>query len=98
MFKTGTPVIYSKDKCSLRPGRRARAVSPTRGDTYTYYVNKFWLVERSLNENELIVRTRKGKRHIVRADSPSLRKAHFWERLLFRNRFPSPADSNLVTS
>lgn len=98
MFKTGTPVIYRKDKCSSRPGRRARAVAPTRGDTYTYYVNKFWLVERNLNENELVVRTRRGKRHIVKADNPSLRKANFWERLLFRNRFPNRSDSKLVTS
>lgn len=98
MFKTGTPIIYRKDKCSTRPGRRARAVAPTRGDTYNYYVNKFWLVERRLDDGTLLVRTRTGKQHIVRANNPSLRRARFWERVLFRNRFPRLNDSKLVTS
>ena len=83
MFKTGTPVIYRKDKCSTRPGRRARAVAPTRGDTYTYYVNKFWLVERRLDDGTLLVRTRRGKQHIVRANNPSLRPPTFGNEFSF---------------
>jgi hypothetical protein len=39
-------------------------------------------------DNTLVVRTRKGKQHTIAANDQNLRLTHWWERLLFRHRFP----------
>lgn len=35
------------------------------------------------------VRTRRGKRHVLRTDDPALRPARWWERWFWGNRFPA---------
>jgi hypothetical protein len=39
---------------------------------------------------EVVVLTRRGRRHTLAADDPALRRARWWERLVLRHRFPIP--------
>jgi hypothetical protein len=90
-FKPGDLVIYRKQKHSVHPGPHARAVCPApHGDSYSYHVDKFWVVVAVRDGREVVVCTRRGKEHTLAADDPGLRRAHWWERFLFRHRFPTP--------
>jgi hypothetical protein len=94
-FRPGDPVIYRKQKFSRHPGPNAVAITPaSNGDDYSYSVDKYWRVVAVLPGRQLLLCTRRGKRHTVAADDPALHPASWWERLLFRRRFPplSPAD------
>lgn len=87
-FRVGTAVVYTKQKTSLSPGKRAEEISPsTKGDTYTYVVDKFWVVEEVLESGYLKLRTRRGKEHIIAIDDPMLRRATLWERMFYAGRF-----------
>ncbi len=97
-FAIGDRVIYTRDKYSNRPGPRAKNVSPTpHGETYTYQVDKFWVVSEFLADGSIVLQTRRGKNHVVAAGDPRLRKARWWEKFFYANRFPvpnaSPSDS-----
>jgi hypothetical protein len=88
-FRLGDVVVYRKQKSSVHPGSHARDIQPApHGDLYSYSVEKFWRVVAVRPDNTLVVRTRRGKQHTVEAGDPNLRRAHWWERLLFRDRLP----------
>lgn len=90
MLKPGDHIIYVKTKQSVHPGPRAKSVEPSaKGDDYSYVVDKFWTVAEIRDDNKVLLLTRRGKTHLVDADSPHLRQPRWWERLLFRNRFPT---------
>ncbi len=83
-------VIYRKHKFSVHPGPNAKGVFPApHGDYYSYCVDKFWRVISVRPTHEVVICTRRGKQHTVAADDPALRRASWWERLLFRHRFPT---------
>ena len=89
-WKPGDWVIYRKQKFSTSPGPRAKQVLPaTQGETYSYFVEKFWVVADVLDDGQLLLRTRRGKNHTVTPDDPWLRRARWWERWLYGNRFRS---------
>jgi hypothetical protein len=91
-FNPGDCVIYRMTKQSMRPGRRAKAVWPTpNGDHYVYNVDKLWVVLGTQEDCKLRLRTRRGKLRLIDADDPNLRRAHWWEKLLYRGRFPQLA-------
>lgn len=93
-FHPGDPVIVCVTKQSARPGPRAREVWPNpRGDNYSYAVDKLWVVEDVLDDGRLVLRTRRGKRHVVEPDRCRLRSPSLWERWIFRDRFPHPSAS-----
>jgi hypothetical protein len=88
-IRVGDVVVYRKQKSSVHPGPHARDIQPAvHGDFYSYSVDKFWRVVAVRPDNTLVVRTRKGKQHTVVVGDPSLRRAHWWERLLFSHRLP----------
>ncbi|HZV08041.1 MAG TPA: hypothetical protein VE999_23360 [Gemmataceae bacterium] len=88
-FQPGDVVVYSKQKSSLHPGQHAKDIQPAlHGDSYYYVVEKFWRVVAVQPDRTLVVRTRRGKVHTLAACDPNLRRVHWWERLLFRHRFP----------
>jgi hypothetical protein len=90
-FKPGDLVVYHKHKFSVRPGRHAKEVCPAaHGDSYSYSVEKLWRVVAVQPDHQVVLCTRRGKRHTVAEHDPALRRAHWWERLLFRHRFPPP--------
>ncbi len=89
MYKVGDFVIFRMSKCTSHPGPRAREVFPApHGELYTYDVDKFWVVVDTTAEDEVVLQTRRGKQHRVKVDAPRLRRASWWERLLYRGRFP----------
>jgi hypothetical protein len=89
-FKPGDWVIYTMPKRSRHPGPRARSVHPAEmGDDYGYVVDKFWVVAEPPTAGRVLLRTRRGKTHSVRVDDPLLRKARWWERWRYKNRFPA---------
>ncbi|GAB4157226.1 MAG: hypothetical protein Tsb009_34250 [Planctomycetaceae bacterium] len=92
-FQVGDLVVYRKTKHSLHPGPRAEDIIPaSSGDDYSYCVDKYWVVSGQASENEIIVRTRRGKTHILKSNDPNLRRANLWERWFLGNRFPSQDD------
>ena len=89
-FAAGDPVIYRREKHSSRPGPRARNIDPAPlGEYYSYEVDKFWMVKEVQPGGVLVLITRRGKTHLVPPDDPRLRRPHWWERLLYNNRFPA---------
>lgn len=91
-------MVFQKQKASTRPGPRAKLVSPApHGEIYVYLVDKLWIVEEVRPDGTLVLRTRRGKRHVVAADDERMRPPTLWERLRFRGRFPrlQPADAGV---
>jgi hypothetical protein len=89
-FRPGDLVVYRKTKHAAKPGPRAERISPAPyGDTYSYIVDKYWIVERICDDGALLLRTRRGKTHKTRPDDPNLRRAGLITRLLQGHRFPS---------
>jgi hypothetical protein len=90
MIAVGSQVIYRKTKFSRKPGPRASAVAPAKhGDSYSYCVDKYWVVVECCPPDKIVVLTRRGKRLTLDADDPNLRPAGLLGRLLHRNRFPA---------
>ena len=89
-YKVGDVVIFRIVKRSSHPGRRAEAILPEpHGEDYLYEVDKYWLVADRRKDGTVILVTRRGKQHIVQCENPRLRPAKWWERLLYRRRFPN---------
>lgn len=87
-FKPGDWVVYRKSKFSTSPGPRAKWVAATKnGDTYSYVVDKYWVIKQCLDGNLLLLSTRTGKEHRVHADDSRLRLAKWWECWLLADRF-----------
>lgn len=59
----------------------------TSGETYRYMVEKYWIVDRVLPDGSLVLRTRRGKEHVVAVDDFNLRRPNLIEKLFRRNRF-----------
>ncbi len=88
-FQIGDPVIYMMTKQSSHPTLRATKVSPSaHGDQYNYVVEKFWVVSEITEDGNLIVQTRRGKSRELSKTDPNLKRANWWHRWLYRNRFP----------
>lgn len=84
----GDWVIYRKLKHSASPGPRAHEISPSSsGELYSYFVDKFWIVENVLPDGRLQLRTRTGKTHLINQSDPRLRRARLWERWFYKGRF-----------
>lgn len=86
-YKVGDKLVVRVSKFSRKPGPRALNVHPTRGEGYTYQIDKYWVVREVRDDGQLVVVTRRGKQRLIQPDSPSLRRAHWWERLFQRARF-----------
>ena len=94
-MQTGDLIIYRVNKFSTSPGPRAKNVRPNiKGETYSYQVDKFWVVVDSRQDGTVEVVTRRGKRRVLETTDARLRRARWWERWLFASRFPElPAET-----
>ena len=89
-FKRGDRVVYRMNKRSTAPGPRAKQIMPAHhGDDYTYLVDKYWVVVQMPDETHVLLKTRRGKEHLVDTGDLNLRRANWLERLLYGHRFPS---------
>jgi hypothetical protein len=94
VWSPGDWAVYRKSKRSTSPGPRAvNVVASQKGESYTYVVDKFWVVESVLSSGQVLLRTPTGKTHLISGDDPGLRKPTFFQRLLWRHRFREAADS-----
>lgn len=88
-FAAGDRVIYRREKSSTHPGPRAKNIDPSPlGELYSYEVDKYWTVAEVSNGAVILV-TRRGKKHTVKLGDPRLRRANWWERLMFGGKFPT---------
>lgn len=93
-FRKGDWVIYRKQKSSVSPGPRAQKLSPaSKGETYNYIVEKYWIVDQVQEDGSIRIRTRKGKHNDVQADDPRLYKPRWWQRWLLASRFRAVEES-----
>ena len=93
-FRPGDFVIYRKTKHGNRPGPRAENIKPAlHGDNYSYTVDKYWVVEEVCDDGTVVALTRRGKRNFLKTDDPLLQRASWWQRMLYRSRFPEAEDS-----
>ena len=91
--RVGDKVVYAKEKNSFSPGPRAQEVSAaSKGDTYSYIVEKYWVVKKVNGDGTLVLLTRKGKEHCVNSSDLRLRRANLWEKLFLNSRFPKLDD------
>jgi len=89
-YQTGDLVVYTMTKHSPHPGPRARSVHPAElGEDYSYLVDKFWMVVKTVDQDKVQLVTRTGKTRMCLTADPLLRKANWWQRLRYRNRFPN---------
>jgi hypothetical protein len=87
-FKKGDWVVYRRSKHTSHPGPRARDVAASpHGDLYSYVVDKFWIVADVLADGNILLKTRRGKSHLVSAQDLNLRHATWWVRFRHRERF-----------
>ncbi len=97
-WNTGDWAVYRKSKNGPNPGRRAaRVTASSKGETYGYVVDKFWVVEDVLSDGRLRLRTAKGKRHLISPDDPNLRRPGVLQRLFWGDRFRQ-VEASLSTS
>ncbi|MGE3779787.1 MAG: hypothetical protein AB7F89_21550 [Pirellulaceae bacterium] len=95
-YRPGDWVIFRKRKHSASPGPRAKEITPEpNGEEYSYCVDKFWGVA-SIDRDQVVLVTRRGKQHTVSFDDPNLRFARWWERLFYRERFPQLSSVSLM--
>ena len=88
VFEPGDWIVYHKTKWSTDPGPRAQDVRPAPGgEQYVYSVDKYWVVEEIKDDGSVVLITRRGKRHVLSTELPSLRRANWFERLRYRSRF-----------
>ena len=86
-FKPGDSVVYRKSKVTTHPGRRAQGIRATRkGDYYSYFVDKFWVVRQVLDNGMLLLETRRGKQHVIDPTDPNLRHPSLMQRIRYRSR------------
>ena len=87
-FMPGDWVVYRKSKIGSQPGPYAQQVHPSsKGEQYSYVVEKYWIVDQVLASGQLLVRSRRGKAHLIDSDDPGLRHAGFLRRWMHRDRY-----------
>ena len=89
----GDRIVYRKQKVSTHPSPHAYDIHPaSQGDTYIYFIDKFWTVEKVLRDGRILVTTRTNKHHYLHPNDPNLHKAGWLARLLYWKRFPKPIE------
>lgn len=91
-YKPGDAVVFRVTKQSTDPGPRAVDIHPApSGETYSYQVDKYWTVREIQSDGTLQLVTRRGKQRTVLPDDLRLRRARWWERWFYSDRFPKLA-------
>jgi hypothetical protein len=87
-FRLGDCVIFREERRDTHPSSGARDVRPEScGEGYLFVVNEFWRVS-ELHTGHLLLRASGNKTRVADANDPHLQVAPWWQRLLYRHRFP----------
>ena len=93
-WSPGDWAIYRKTKRSQSPGRRAtKILASEKGESYIYLVDKFWVVESITPDDQLCLRTARGKTNRIPVNDPNLRRPNLLQRFLWRARFRKVEES-----
>jgi hypothetical protein len=88
-LQVGDVVVYRKLKVSTCPSPRAYDIHPAdQGDSYQYFIDKYWTIEQVFRDGRGVAITRTHKHHCLSPGDPNLRKAGLIIRLRYRKRFP----------
>ncbi len=89
----GDCVVYRVYKISTHPTPRAKELYPSlSGETYSYAVDKYWIVADVHADQRIEVVTRSGKLRSLNSNDPNLHKASLFEEVRLRERFPQLAE------
>jgi len=89
----GDCVVYRVYKISTHPTPRAKELRPSQcGETYSYAVDKYWVVANVPTDERIEVVTRSGKLRSLNSNDPNLHKVGFFEKLRLHERFPQLAE------
>ncbi len=77
----------TRNSTRLPPGAK-QVVPSLRGESYSYVLDKFWLVMGKADSGKLRVRTRRGREFQIDPDDRRLRAATWRERAVWRHKFP----------
>lgn len=85
----GDRLIYRMQKVSTKPSPRAYEIHPaSEGDTYSYFVDKYWTVKSVGRDGGFSIVTRTGKLRQVPPGDPNFRRAGLINRVRYAKRFP----------
>ena len=85
----GDRLIYRMQKVSTKPSPRAYNIHPaSEGDTYSYFVDKYWTVKTVGRDGGFSIVTRTGKLRQLQPGDPNFRRAGLIKRVRYANRFP----------
>jgi hypothetical protein len=91
-FRPGVPIVYRVQETSTCPSPDALDVYPSEhGESYDYLANKYWRVEKVLEDGSIVALTPFMEHEYLKRNDPNLRKASLIERLRYGARFPSLA-------
>jgi len=86
-YKVGDWIVFRKWKASTNPSPRAKDMYPSQhGDMYTYGIDKYWKVVEIIDEDEIEVETKRGKRHRLSINTTKFRKMNFLDRWLMKRQ------------
>ena len=89
----GDCVVYRAYKVSTHPTPKAKELYPSRcGETYSYAVDKYWVVSAVHADKKIEVVTRSGKLRSLHFNDPNLHKAGLFEKVRRHERFPQLAE------
>jgi hypothetical protein len=81
-FKSQDLVVFQKRKHGSHPGPRARHLRPApAGEDYDSVIDMYWVVDRVLDDDRLLLRTPGGKLHEIATVDPDLRRLSLRERV-----------------
>ena len=84
-YTPGDWVIYRATRHGKRPSPKAQRVFPaSKGELYTYIVEKLRRVVEIGDDGSLVLEARSGKRRVVAGDDPNVRRTSWWERIKYR--------------
>ncbi|QDV15147.1 hypothetical protein CA51_50590 [Rosistilla oblonga] len=87
-YMPGDWVVYRKSKTGPLPGPHAQQVHPSpKGEQYSYVVEKYWVVKQVFSDGRLLLKTRRGREHIIDSADPGLRLAGFLRRWMHRDSY-----------
>ncbi|MCA9194055.1 MAG: hypothetical protein KDB03_19925 [Planctomycetales bacterium] len=88
-LRVGEKVVFVRDKYATNPEPNAKNIIASRnGEGYFYHIVKYWRII-EIQDESVVVRTRHGRTRQLRANDPRLRRAYWWETLVYASRFPA---------
>jgi hypothetical protein len=88
-FSRGDCVIFDEvPQTASIESRSGGELDSATGEESAYIVQHYMTVRESSQKGTVVLQTKSGKMHVTLNTNPNLRRARWWERVLYRDRFP----------